>query len=184
MNYSKITAVMTLAAASVFTQAGVAQTSGASGASGSSASVPAADKKFAMMVAQTDLAELQVSNLALQKSNNDDVKKMAQKLIDDHTKTTDSMKQIASQKNLTLPTEPDAKHKALATKLQGESGDQFDRDFIAANSADHHKVVSAFEKEANSGKDPDIKSFASQFLPAIQEHTKMIDDSKGKMGGK
>ena len=207
MNYSKVNTIVGLLAASVFTQAGVAQTSGsqssgsqaagsqASGSQtsgsqtggsqtgGSSMAVSAADKKFAMMVAQTDIAELQVSNMALQKSNNDDVKKLAQKLIDDHTKTTDSMKEIASKKGLTLPTETDAKHKALAAKLEGESGDQFDRDYIAANSMDHHKVVQAFQKEANSGKDPDIKGFASQYLPAIQEHTQMIDSSKGKMGG-
>jgi putative membrane protein len=167
---------------------GGSQTGGASGAAGSqtggaSGAVPGADRKFAMMVAQTDLAEIQIGNLALQKSNSDDVKKLAQKLIDDHTKTSDSMKEIAGKKGLTLPTSPDAKHQALATKLQGESGDQFDKDFITANSADHHKVVKAFQKEADSGKDPDIKGFASQFLPSIQEHTTMIDGAKGKTGG-
>ncbi len=177
MNYLKVSTVIGLVAVGASTQAAMAQTNG------SSMSVPAADKKFAMMVAQTDMAELQVSNMALQKSNSDDVKKLAQKLIDDHTKTTDSMKEIASKKGLTLPTETDAKHKALAAKLQNENGAQFDKDYLAANSMDHHKVVAAFEKEANSGKDPDIKSFASQYLPAIQEHTKMIDDDKSKMGG-
>ncbi len=139
------------------------------------------DKKFAMTVAQTDMAELQVSNMALQKSNNDDVKKLAQKLIDDHTKTTDAMKEIASQKGMTLPTDTDPKHKALAAKLQNESGDQFDKDYIAANSTDHHKVVAMFQKESASGTDPDIKGFATKFLPAIQEHTQMIDDAKSKM---
>ena len=184
MNCSKISTVVGLIAASVLAPGAFAQTGGSSGSGMSSMSVPAADKKFAMMVAQTDIAELQVSNMALQKSNSDDVKKLAQKLIDDHTKTTDSMKEIASKKGLTLPTETDAKHKALAAKLQNESGDQFDKDYLAANSMDHHKVVAAFEKEANSGQDPDIKSFASQYLPSIQEHTKMIDaDKGGKTGG-
>lgn len=169
MNYLKVNAVVGLLAVGVFSQIAVAQ------------SVPAADKRFAMMAAQTDIAELQVSNMALQKSNSDDVKKLAQRLIDDHTKTTDSMKEIASKKGLTLPTEPDAKHKALATKLESESGTQFDKDYLAANSMDHHKVVAAFQKEANSGQDPDIKAFASKYLPDIQEHTKMIDDDKSKM---
>ncbi len=136
------------------------------------------DQKFAMMVAQTDLAELQVSNMALQKSNSDQVKKVAQKLIDDHTKTTDSLKQIASTKGMTLPTETDPKHKALATKLQAESGDQFDKDYLSANVSDHHKVVMAFQKESQNGKDPDIKAFASQYLPAIQEHTQMLEQAQ------
>jgi putative membrane protein len=136
------------------------------------------DQKFAMMVAQTDLAEIQVGQLALKNGGSEQVKTIAQKLIDDHTKTSDAMKQIASTKGLTLPTEPDAKHKALATKLESESGAQFDKDFLAANSIDHHKVVAAFQKEANSGTDPEIKAFATQFLPAVQEHSKMIDDAK------
>ena len=141
-----------------------------------------ADLKFAMMVAQTDVAEIQVGHLALQKGGSDQVKSLAQKLIDDHTKTSEAMKQIALTKGITLPQEPDAKHKALATKLESESGVQFDKDFIAANSADHHRVVTAFEKEANGGVDPEIKGFASHFLPAIKEHTRMIDQAKDGTG--
>ena len=151
------------------------QTAG-SGMGGGAASGP--DQKFAMMVAQTDLAEIQVGKLALQKGSSEQVKTIAQKLIDDHTKTSEAMKQIASTKGLTLPTEPDAKHKALATKLESESGAQFDKDFLAANSMDHHKVIAAFQKEASSGTDAQIKGFATQFLPAIQEHSKMIDEAK------
>jgi putative membrane protein len=155
---------------SVFGQAPASDT-------GRSSNVKGADRKFAMMVAQTDLAEIQLGNLALQKSTNDEVKKIAQKLVDDHTKTSAALKQIASSKGLTLPTEPDAKHKALATKLEGESGEQFDKDFLSANSSDHHKVVSSFQKESQSGSDPEIKAFAIQFLPAIQEHSQTIDQA-------
>lgn len=131
-----------------------------------------------MMVAQTDLAEIQVGKLALQKAGSNQVKTSAQQLVDDHTKTSDALKQLASSKGITLPIEPDDKHKALATKLAGESGDQFDKDFLAANSMDHLKVVAAFQNEATSGSDPDIKGFATQFLPAIQQHTQMIDQAK------
>lgn len=149
---------------------------------GTSAGLSAADRKFAMMVAQTDLAEIQVGNLALQKSNNAQVKQIAQKLVDDHTKTSTAMKDIASKNGLTLPTETDAKHKALAAKLENESGKDFDKDFLAANSSDHHKVIQAFEKESTSGQSTDLKQFATQFLPAIKEHSTMIDQAKGQGG--
>jgi len=66
---------------------------------------------------------------------------------------------------------------ALAIKLEGESGEQFDKDFLSANSSDHHKVVSSFQKESQSGSDPEIKAFAIQFLPAIQEHSQTIDQA-------
>jgi putative membrane protein len=140
--------------------------------------VSAADKKFMMMAAQSDLAEIQVGNLALQKSTNDQVKTLAQRLVDDHTKSSTAMKQLAQQKGVTLPADTDAKHKALASKLEGESGSKFDKDFLDANSADHHKVIKAFEEESTKGSDPDVKAFATQFLPPIQEHSKMIDQDK------
>lgn len=147
-----------------------------------STAVPGPDKKFAMMVAQTDLVEIEIGNMALQKSSDPQVKQIAQKLVDDHTKTSTAMKEIAAKKGMTVPTETDAKHKALATKLQGESGKDFAKDFLEANSKDHHKVVQAFQKESSDGKDPDIKQFAAQFLPAIQEHTTTIDQAKAQGG--
>lgn len=137
--------------------------------------VPGPDRAFAIMAAETDMAELQISKMALEKSESDQVKKIAQKLIDDHTKTSDAMKEIAAKKNLPLPQKVDSKHAMLAAKLEKESGATFDRDYLKANSADHHRVVAAFEKEVKSGQDSDIKSFAKEYLPAIQEHTKMID---------
>jgi putative membrane protein len=143
------------------------------------ANVNGPDRTFAIMTAETDLAEIQMGNLALQKSSSQPVKTIAQKLIDDHTKSSTALKQIAQAKGLPLPAETDSKHKAIATKLEGESGEQFDQDFLAANKADHHRVIAAFKKEAKNGKDTEIQGFAKEFLPAIEEHTKMIEEAKG-----
>lgn len=143
---------------------------------GSNVSGP--DRAFAIRVAETDLAEIEVGNMALEKSKDPKVKEIAQKLVEDHTKTSEALKQIAEAKSLPLPQEPDSKHKAIAMKLKAESGEAFDRDFLKANSEDHHKVVAAFEKESQNGNDPEIKEFATKFLPAIKEHTKMIDNAK------
>ncbi len=172
-----ICAGLSLISLTAFGQSSASGAAGAAGAAGTAA-VKGPDLKFANMVAQSDLAEIQLGNLALQKSNSDQVKKIAQRLIDDHTKSSQALKEVASSKGMTLPTEPDPKDKALATKLEGESGDKFDKDFIAANSSDHHKVLAAFKKEASDGNDPEIKGFATQYMPAIQEHTQMIDQTK------
>ena len=133
------------------------------------------DRAFAIMAAETDMAEIQISKMAEEKASSDEVKKLAQKLMEDHTKSSDAMKQIASAKGLPLPDKTDSKHEAIATRLEGESGAQFDKDFLSSNSKDHHRVIAAFKKESMSGNDPEIKAFAKEFLPAIQEHSKMID---------
>jgi putative membrane protein len=140
------------------------------------------DRKFAILVAQTDLAEIQVGNLALQKGNSPQVKQIAQKLVEDHTKTSTALKGIAAAKGLTLPADTDPKHKAVAAKLESATGEKFDKEFLSTNSKDHHKVMKEFEKEANSGQDPELRQFASQFLPAIKEHSTMMDRAHSENG--
>lgn len=47
---------------------------------------------------------------------------------------------------------------------------------------DHRKDVSEFQKEANSGKDSDIKNFASSTLPTLQDHLKEAQSIAGQGG--
>src|SRR5580704_9674118 len=48
-----------------------------------------ADKAFVRKALEGGMTEIQLGQLALQKSSNDDVKQFAQKMIDDHTKLGD-----------------------------------------------------------------------------------------------
>ena len=143
-----------------------------------------ADSSFMMMAATSDMNEISLSNQALSKSSSDDVKKFAQSMIDDHTKSSDELKPIAMSKNVTLPGEPDAKHKAAAAKMAAASGDSFDMMFIKTMVKDHEKAVALFQKESTSGKDADAKAFAAKTLPVIQGHLDMARSMMSKMSGK
>jgi len=149
-----------------------------SASSGSaSGQVSAADKTFVMKAAQGGLAEVELGKLAADKGQSDDVKKFGQRMVDDHSKANDQLKSVAQQKNIAVPTEPSAKDKALKDKLSGLSGAQFDKVYMQHMVMDHKKDIAEFQKEANSGKDPDIKNFASQTLPTLQEHLKMAQQA-------
>ncbi|MBV9087493.1 MAG: DUF4142 domain-containing protein [Acidobacteria bacterium] len=147
-----------------------------------SGSLSAADQNFVKKAAEGGMAEVELGTLAKDKASSSDVKQFAQRMVDDHTKANDQLKSIASQKGMTLPTDLDAKDKALKDRLSKLSGDQFDKAYMDNMVKDHSKDVSEFRKESASAKDPDIKSFASQTLPTLEEHLKMARevDSKGK----
>jgi len=83
--------------------------SGAStmGSSSSTARFNKADEKLVMQLAQANIAEINTAKLAEQKSKNDQVKTLAKKMMEDHTKALDELKQLAQIKGMTLPTEPD-----------------------------------------------------------------------------
>ncbi len=141
----------------------------------------AADSHFVAAAASGGMEEVQLGKLATQKASNEKVKQFGQRMVDDHSKANDQLKQIASQENINVPTEMMPKDKAMVDKLSALSGTDFDKAYVKAMLADHKKDVATFQKEANSGKDSAVKGFASQTLPTLQEHLKMIQDISSSM---
>ena len=143
----------------------------------------AADKAFVMEAARGGMAEVELGRLAADKATNADVKQFGQRMVDDHSKANDELKGFASQKNLTLPAETDAKHKATQTRLSKLSGDAFDKAYMTEMVADHNKDVAAFTRASKTAKDADLKAWAGKTLPTLQEHQKMAKEVAAKVGG-
>jgi putative membrane protein len=131
------------------------------------------DQAFVMDAAKGGMAEVELGKLAVDKASNPDVKKFGQRMMDDHSKGNDELKATASRKNMTLPAGPDAKQKAMYDRLAKLSGAAFDRAYMQAMVADHVTDVAAFKREAQTGKDPEIKAFAAKTLPTLEDHLKM-----------
>jgi putative membrane protein len=134
---------------------------------------PAADQSFARKAAAAGMAEVELGKLAVNNASSADVKQFGQRMVDDHSKAGDELKSIAASKNITLPTEMDAKAKTLHARLSKLSGVAFDRAYMQAMVADHRQAATLFSREAQSGKDPEFKAFAAKTLPTVQEHLKM-----------
>src|SRR3954464_4296661 len=156
---------------------GGAQSSTAGGA------MSASDQAFAKEAATGGMAGVHLGKLAATKATNPDVKQFGQRMVDDHGKANDELKSWASQKNVTLPADVDAKHKSEHARLEKLSGDAFDRAYMAAMVADHNKDVAAFQRESKAAKDPDLKAWAAKTLPTLQDHQKMAKDVNGKVHG-
>jgi putative membrane protein len=125
--------------------------------------------------AQGGEAEVQLGQLAQQKAESPDVKAFGQRMVDDHTKANDQLKQVASQKGVTLPSQPDSKDKAEKARLEKMSGAQFDKAYMNYMVSDHKKDVADFQKEASHASDPDVKNFAQTTLPTLQSHLQQAE---------
>ena len=147
-------------------------------AAGAKHTVSAADTRFVKTASEGGLAEVQLSQLALKQSQNDDVRNFAQKMVDDHTKANDQLKEIASKDNLEIPASLDPKHQARIDKMSKLSGPEFDKAYIKDQLKDHEQDVSEFQKEAQNGTDPNVKQFAASTLPTLQEHLNMVKQLK------
>jgi putative membrane protein len=137
-----------------------------------SSKISAADESFMKKAAQGSMAEVELGQLAQQRATNPDVKKFSQRMIDDHTKANNDLKQVASADNVTLPDSLDAKDQATKQKLLSISGDQFDKAYMSDMVTDHTKDVAEFRKESTSAQDPAVKNFATTTLPTLEDHLK------------
>jgi putative membrane protein len=143
-----------------------------------------ADTAFVKKAADGGLAEVAMAKLAQEKAESAEVKAYAQKLEKDHTQANTELKQVASQKNITLPTAPSKMHQAKHDKLSKLSGAAFDKAYVAAMLEDHQKDVREFQREASSGTDSDVKAFAAKTLPTLKDHLQEVQDLSKTMGAK
>jgi putative membrane protein len=150
---------------------------------GSTGKVSAHDRTFLKEAAQGGMAEVQLGQLAADHATDPDVKAFGQRMVTDHSKANDQLKQVAAGMNVTLPADVKAADKAEANRLSKMTGPAFNRAYIQYMVKDHKKDVSDFAKEAKRGHG-DVQSFASTTLPTLQEHLKMAQDLHSRLGGK
>jgi len=156
-----------------------------SNAAGGKSSLPSGDRKFVEEAAIGGMSEVELGNLAQQKASNDQVKQFGARMVQDHSKANDELKQVASAKGIQLPASLDKKHQKDLDRFQKMTGADFDKAYMSHMVDDHKKDVSDFKKEASSGKDADIKGFASKTLPTLQEHLQLAQTTNDavKKGG-
>jgi putative membrane protein len=148
---------------------------------GGSANRMGADSAFVTKAAIGGMAEVKLGQLATQKASNADVKSFAQQMVDDHGKANDELKQLASKKGVTLPTDIDAKHQATYDRLSKLSGAEFDRAYMQEMVSDHRTDVNEFRRESKSGADPDVKGWAAKTLPTLEHHLQMAESTNAKV---
>jgi putative membrane protein len=164
----KMQAFVSLSCSSVLLTAGVAAFGQAAG------EASAADKHFVHEALMGGMAEVQLGQIASQKAAGQDVKQFGQKMVEDHTKTGDQMKGVASQIGVPAPAALSPEDQALKTRLEGLSGAQFDRAYIRAMVKDHQADLQAFQGEAASGNSQAVKDAASQGANVVSHHLEMI----------
>jgi putative membrane protein len=74
------------------------------------------------------------------------------------------------------------KHQKMLSKLQNESGAEFDKDFVRMAIRDHKKDIAEFEKCRTDVSDPQITAFIDQTLPTLRNHLQMAETAARAVG--
>ncbi len=135
-----------------------------------------ADQAFLSKAIEGSDAEVELGQLAQQKSQSQDVKQFAQRMVNDHSQMNEKwLKPVAKQLNVSEPKGPSKKDKKLMEKLESLSGQQFDNEYIQAMLKDHKDDLKEFQGEAQAAQDPSVKQIATQGANIIEKHLQMIE---------
>ena len=141
-----------------------------------------AGKTFITKAIQGNLAEMQMGQLAQEKSQNSDIKAFGQQLAADHKDANSKATAIANDIGVTAPEEPSKKQKADYDKLSKQSGDGFDKQFIKHMVMDHEKDISEYMADSKK-KDP-TASYASDTLPTLKKHLETAQSLTKSLNGR
>lgn len=150
---------------------------------GAAATLSSGDKDFIMEAACGGMAEVALGELAQQKGQSDAVRQFGKHMIDDHSKANNELKELAGRKGVIVPAALKPKYQKLVDSLSKLSGAEFDKQYMREMVKDHESDVSAFQKEADKGKDAELTAWAKQTLPTLQDHLKMARDAETRVKG-
>jgi putative membrane protein len=130
---------------------------------------------FVTVAANSDMLEIASSKLALSKGDAK-TKTFAEKMIEDHTKTSNELKALAGGTlKVDLPTAMDKTHQSKLDKLSALTGADFTKEYESMQVSAHKDAVSLFERYSKGGDNPNLKAFAAKHLPHLQDHLKMAE---------
>lgn len=152
-----------------------------------SASLDPMDKNFIQEAATGGKLEVELGQLAEKNASSQQVKEFGQRMVTDHSKANENLMDVASKVNVTPPTSLTQDEQEKKEKLSKLHGAKFDQEYMSMMVDEHQKDVDKFQQQAQNAINSDVKSFAANTLPILQEHlqlAKSVNDSLGSGKGK
>jgi putative membrane protein len=154
------------------------------GAGTASAAAPSSqDTTFMAATAQTDLAEITIGQIALNRSTNTTIRDLANKTISDHQTAQGKLEALAKTLDVTLPTTPNATQQSQAAQLRAVAASSFDVTYAQIQVSGHELAVASTKQEISAGSDPSVVALANTLLPIITGHLTMSQQALAAVGG-
>ena len=125
------------------------------------------EPSFLYSAYQDGKAEITLARLVLMQGANEQVKSFAQQMITDRTAANARIKQLAQQQNLALPTDMSQEQLRDFAELMGNSGAEFDRQYMEINVQNYRKAVAEATEHLQVEVDANVKAFVQDVLPVL-----------------
>ena len=145
---------------------------GATIATSSGAGLSEVDYNF---VAQANLGapfQVESGRVAERKATTAEVRDYARLMVESHIPVIEALNKVLQRKDIAAPANPLLRgaYDAMIESLNADQGVAFNRDYVAGQVEYQKGNAALFQNEIRDGNDPDLKAFARQTLPKIEDH--------------
>ncbi len=131
------------------------------------------EAKAVQELARANLAEIATGKLAAGKAQDEEVRKFAHRMVDEHSRQFGELQKLARAKGIELPKEAGEKRLQGTKKLEAAAAEEFDRLYLEQLVGNHQKVLKLAQTAAKRAQDPDLKAAAQELVPQIRNQLEM-----------
>jgi putative membrane protein len=148
------------------------------------------DEQILAITAAASMGEIQQAQLVKDRTQNAQVRKLAEHMIKAHTQMKADGQKLAAKLKLTpqdnqMSLQLTSDSKQLVDTLRGEKGPQFEKDYIDAQIKQHHDLLDAIDnKMLPQVKSPELKSELQTVRGKVEAHLREAEDIQKNLGTK
>ena len=135
-------------------------------------SLAPADKQFLDEAARMEMTMAHEAEMAESHASRAEVKDFGKMLAKDNSDGYNKLFTVANKVNAPIPRGINAGKIPAVRRLSAVNGSRFDREFAADEIAAEQREIALFQREAAHGRDADLKAYANEMLPVLNNDLK------------
>lgn len=139
-------------------------------------------KEFLKDAAQANQMEISVADIALEKSQNKEVRDLAQTLRMDHQMNFSQLQPLARSHGVALNSTLTWLNQRTVNHLQKTSDADFDKEYATTMVKDHVACIKSFDKAVADIQDSDVRAYAQNTLPTLRGHLMKAEKAARAVG--
>jgi putative membrane protein len=125
--------------------------------------------------------EVMLGRMAAERARNEDVRKFAMQMVEDHSKNNNELTILVSDLRIAVPDRPLPDQDKDLQKLHANDVKDFDRDYMDHMVKAHEDAVKLFEQGSKELKNDRLKDYATKTLPTLKHHLTMAKEVRDKV---
>lgn len=133
-------------------------------------------QQFVSKAVTGNLYEIQSSKMAQDKSLGEAFQNFAQRIVDDHTKSSEKLKTLTRNMGIQIPSQLDARHRSMIEQLGSASDAQFPSMYRTQQIDAHNEAIQLYQQYSQQGDNAELRQFVDSTIPALREHLQMAQN--------